>query len=141
MSNKLSPGLKISPAMIWISSILLGLLSSVPQLASRQFNAAEAAVNAAITATFALLMWYFNIYVLWRRTNKRRKQGISYKQLLSSLLFGLVVMFVLAYIQQLILSHIEFGPTMLMVEVRGFSSTWCFTCSCICCSRTMRTSM
>jgi LytS/YehU family sensor histidine kinase len=28
-------------------------------------------------------------------------------------------MFGLAYVQQLILSHIDFGPTMLMVEVRG----------------------
>ncbi|HVI45367.1 MAG TPA: histidine kinase [Chitinophaga sp.] len=111
--------MKISPAMIWISSILLGLLSSVPQLASRHFNAAEAAVNAAITAAFALLMWYFNIYVLGRRSHQPRRQSISYRHLLGSLLFGLVVMFILAYIQQLILSHIDFGPTMLMVEVRG----------------------
>ncbi|MCF0041585.1 hypothetical protein [Dyadobacter fanqingshengii] len=29
------------------------------------------------------------------------------------------VMLGLAYIQQLILSHIDFGPTMLMVEVRA----------------------
>ncbi|WP_295120215.1 sensor histidine kinase [uncultured Chitinophaga sp.] len=112
-------GLKISQAMIWISSILLGLLSSVPQLAARHFNAAEAAVNAGITATFALLMWYFNIYVLSRRSGNTRKQSISYKHLFSSLLFGLVVMLILAYIQQLILSHIDFGPAMLMVEVRG----------------------
>ncbi|MDF2189853.1 histidine kinase [Paraflavitalea sp. CAU 1676] len=111
--------LKISPALIWGSSLLLGLLSSVPQLASRHFNPAEAIVNAAITAAFALLMWYFNIYVISRRSNQPRKQSISYSRLMSSLLFGLVVMLVLAYIQQLILSHIDFGPAMLMVEVRG----------------------
>lgn len=110
------PTLKISSATIWISSIFLGLLSSVPQIAQQHFNAMEAIVNAAITATFALLMWYFNIYMLSRIP---RQQTISYTKLLSSLAFGMVIMFGLAWIQQLILSHINFGPTMLMVEVRG----------------------
>ncbi|RFM31121.1 sensor histidine kinase [Chitinophaga silvisoli] len=108
--------LKISQATIWISSIFLGLLSSVPQIAQQHFNAMEAIVNAAITGTFALLMWYFNIYLLSRRP---QQQSISYSRLLSSLAFGMVIMFGLAWIQQLILSHINFGPTMLMVEVRG----------------------
>lgn len=110
---------RISTATIWVSSIFLGLLSSVPQLAAHQFNLAEAAVNAGLTATFAVLMWYLNIYMLPRESQKRPKQNISYSKLLSSLAVGLVVMFGLAWIQQLILSHINFGPTMLMVEVRG----------------------
>lgn len=111
--------LKISQATIWLSSIFLGLISSVPQLASHNFNLAEASVNAAITSIFSLLMWYFNIYMLSRKESNPHKQSISYSKLLRSLLFGLVIMFGLAYIQQLILSHINFGPTMLMVEVRG----------------------
>jgi two-component system LytT family sensor kinase len=111
--------LNISHGTIWVSSFMLGLLSSVPQLASHQFNPAEAGVNAALTGSFAVLMWYFNIYVLSRKPEKKRRQSISYSRLLSSLLFGLVVMFALAWIQQLILSHIDFGPAMLMVEVRG----------------------
>jgi len=111
--------LKISPAIIWGSSLFLGLLSSVPQLAERHFRAPEAAVNAGITATFALLMWYFNIYMLKRFGRVKPQNGISYQRLLSSLCFGLVVMLALAWVQQLILSHIHFGPVMLMVEVRG----------------------
>jgi two-component system LytT family sensor kinase len=111
--------LKISQATIWISSIFLGLLSSVPQLAASHFNLAEAIVNAALTATFALVMWYFNIRMLSRKENKGRRQSISYSNLISSLLFGMVIMLGLAWIQQLILSNINFGPTMLMVEVRG----------------------
>lgn len=110
---------KISHATIWISSIFLGLLSSVPQLATHHFNVAEAVVNAGITSTFAVMMWYFNIFMVSRQPAARRKQSISYSRLLSSLAFGLVVMFGLACIQQLILSHINFGPVMLMVEVRG----------------------
>jgi len=111
--------LKISPAIIWISSIFLGLLSSVPQIAEHHFNAAEAAVNAGITSVFALLMWYLNIYMLSRKSGRRNKQGISYSRLFKSLLIGIGVMLCLAWIQQLILSHINFGPVMLMVEVRG----------------------
>jgi len=110
---------KISNIIIWTSSIVIGLLSSVPQLASHQFNLLEALVNAGITAAFAVIMWYFNIYMLTRKSRKAQGQQISYQKLLKSLLFGLAVMLGLAYIQQLILSHIDFGPTMLMVEVRG----------------------
>ncbi|ARS42898.1 histidine kinase [Sphingobacteriaceae bacterium GW460-11-11-14-LB5] len=111
--------LKISPVIIWVSSIFLGLLSSVPQIAEHHFNAAEAAVNAGITSVFALLMWYLNIYMLSRKRSRPGKQGISYSRLFKSLLIGIGVMLCLAWIQQLILSHINFGPVMLMVEVRG----------------------
>lgn len=109
----------VSNATIWISSIVLGLLSSVPQIAEHRFNVAEAAVNAALTATFSLLMWYFNLYMLSKQPESKGKQSISYSRLITSLLFGLVVMLGLAWVQQLILSHINFGPVMLMVEVRG----------------------
>lgn len=110
---------KISPAVIWISSIFLGVLSSVPQIAEHQFNPAAAAVNAGITSAFALVMWYVNIYMLSRQSSNARKQSISYSKLITSLSVGLVVMLFLAWIQQLILAHINFGPVMLMVEVRG----------------------
>ncbi|WP_027381747.1 sensor histidine kinase [Chryseobacterium daeguense] len=110
--------IKISQAVIWISSLFLGALSSVPQLASHAFNWKEAVVNSAITAAFSIIMWYLNIYMLNRNAGKKRQQ-ISYSNLLIVLAFGMVIMFGLAWIQQLILSHINFGPTMLMVEVRG----------------------
>jgi len=110
--------IKISQAVIWISSIFLGALSSVPQLASHTFDWKEALVNSAITAAFSIIMWYLNIYMLNRNSGKKRQQ-ISYKRLMIVLAFGMVIMFGLAWIQQLILSHINFGPAMLMVEVRG----------------------
>lgn len=110
--------IKISQTIIWISSVFLGILSSVPQLASHEFNGKEAIVNSAITAAFSVIMWYANIYMLNRYAGKRRQQ-ISYSRLLIILAFGMIIMFGLAWIQQLILSHINFGPVMLMVEVRG----------------------
>ncbi|WP_126651354.1 sensor histidine kinase [Chryseobacterium aureum] len=109
--------IKISQAIIWVSSIFLGILSSVPQLASHQFDGKEALVNSGITAAFSVIMWYINIYMLNR--TKKRRQHISYSRLMVVLAFGMVIMFGLAWIQQLILSHINFGPVMLMIEVRG----------------------
>ncbi|MDN3582635.1 sensor histidine kinase [Mucilaginibacter flavus] len=110
---------KISPAIIWISSIGLGLLSSVPQIAERHFNIAEASVNAGITAAFALVMWYYNIYALPKSYKKYDNTTVFYSRLVSSLSIGIVVMLGLAYLQQLILAHINFGPIALMIEVRG----------------------
>lgn len=110
--------IKISQAIIWISSLFLGILSSIPQLASHDFNLKEAVVNAAITSAFSVIMWYLNIYML-NNSNSKRRQHISYSKLLMVLAFGMMIMFGLAWIQQLILSQINFGPVMLMVEVRG----------------------
>jgi len=110
--------IKISQAVIWISSVFLGILSSVPQLASHEFNWKEAIVNSVLTAVFSVIMWYLNIYML-NKTAGKRNQHISYSKLMIILAFGMVIMFGLAWIQQLILSHINFGPVMLMVEVRG----------------------
>ncbi|WP_420153301.1 sensor histidine kinase [Siphonobacter sp.] len=108
---------KVSRRMIWLSSLLLSLLSSVPKIAERPFPLAEAVVNSMITLVFALFVWYYNLYSF--PDEKNRTIGFSVRHLVMSLLLGLVVMFVLACVQQLILSHIHFGPVMLMVETRG----------------------
>jgi two-component system LytT family sensor kinase len=110
---------RVSPAIIWSSSILMGVLASVPKIAERHFNTAEALVNSSITALFALFVWYYNIYTMPAYTSRDKARGFSILRLMLSLLIGLGVMFILAYVQQLLLSHMDFGPTMLMVEVRG----------------------
>ncbi|QEM09024.1 sensor histidine kinase [Mucilaginibacter rubeus] len=111
---------KISPGIIWSSSIFLGLLASVPQIAERHFKPAEAAVNSAVTAAFSLFVWYYNIYTLPKPSNNKQiNKSISYSRLLTTLVIGMGVMLALAYIQQLILTHMNFGPVMLMIEVRG----------------------
>lgn len=110
---------KISPAVIWCSSIILGVLSSVPQLAQHSFNITEGVVNAVLTAAFAIVMWYVNLYVFaWYKKKSPQKQ-ISTRRLFITFGIGIVIMFGLAWLQQLILAHINFGPVMLMIEVRG----------------------
>jgi two-component system LytT family sensor kinase len=110
---------KVSPGIIWISSLALGLLSSLPKVAEHPFNAPETLLNSGITFLFALFAWYFNIYALPRYTSKQTSQGFSYSRLVGSLSLGVIVMFGLSVLQQLILSNIHFGPVMLMVEIRG----------------------
>ncbi|HEV2481200.1 MAG TPA: hypothetical protein VGS79_16115, partial [Puia sp.] len=93
---------KVSSGIIWISSLALGLLSSIPKVAEHPFNASEALVNSLITFLFALFAWYFNIYALPRATSRRAKQGFSYTRLVGSLSLGVIVMFGLSVLQQLI---------------------------------------
>lgn len=111
--------LKISPAIIWTSSIVLGILSSIPQLAQHSFDLLEATVNAVLTSAFAIVMWYINLFIFSWYAKKAPQKQISYKRLFVTFGIGIVIMFGLAWIQQLILSHINFGPVMLMIEVRG----------------------
>jgi len=110
---------KISNQIIWLSSFLLGVLISVPKIAEHQFNPYEAIVNSLITFLFSLLIWYYNIITFPAYSSREVANGFSVIRLLKSLVFGITLMFVLALAQQFLLSHLEFGPVMLMIEVRG----------------------
>jgi len=110
---------KISNKVIWLSSFFLGLLTAIPKIAEHHFNPYEALVDSSVTFLFAVLIWYYNIYTLPAYTAKDAVNGFSTKRLLKGLFFGLILMFILACIQQYLLSHLNFGPVMLMFEVRG----------------------
>jgi two-component system LytT family sensor kinase len=110
---------KVSNKIIWLSSILLGALTSVPKIAEHHFNAYEAIVNAAVTSAFAIFIWYYNIITVPTYSSKDVASGFSIMRLIKSLAVGIVVMFILACVQQFLLSHLSFGPTMLMIEIRG----------------------
>ncbi|WP_233260010.1 sensor histidine kinase [Chitinophaga sp. S165] len=110
---------KVSPWIIWGSSLLLGILASLPKMAERPFNAMEAMVNSGITFLFSIFVWYYNIYTLPTYSKRDINRGMSMSRLMISLVIGMGVMLLLAYLQQLLISYMEFGPVMLMVEVRG----------------------
>jgi two-component system, LytTR family, sensor kinase len=110
---------KVSGKLIWLSSLFLGVLASVPKLAEHHFNLYETLVNSAVTFLFSLFVWYYNIITFPAYTSRKVSNDFSVIRLLRSLGVGIVVMFLLAYVQQYLLSHLDFGPTMLMVEMRG----------------------
>lgn len=110
---------KISNKIIWLSSFFLGVLTSVPKIAEHHFNPYEALVDSIVTFLFAVFIWYYNIITLPAYTSRDVANGFSITRLIKGLFFGIVVMFILACIQQFLLSRLNFGPVMLMFEVRG----------------------
>lgn len=110
---------KVSNKIIWLSSFFLGVLTSVPKIAERHFNPFEAVVNAVITFLFALFIWYYNILTLPAYTSRDVANGFSVMRLIRSLAVGMVVMFVLACVQQVLISYLSFGPVALMIGIRG----------------------
>lgn len=116
MNNKT---FKISNKIIWLSSFFLGVLTSVPKIAEHHFNPYEALVDSTVTFLFAVFIWYYNILTLPAFSSKDIANGFSIVRLVKSLFFGIMVMFILACIQQFLLTHLHFGPVMLMFEVRG----------------------
>ncbi len=117
---------KISGNIIWASSILVGILLSIPKIAERHFNLYETVANFVLTTLFALFVWYYNMYTLPAYSRKDIAHGFSVKRLVKNLALGLLVMFLLASLQQFILTHLPFGATMVMVEVRGILITITF---------------
>lgn len=113
------PPFKISHTVIWGSSLLLAVIIALPQLVSRNFNLYEMIANSAITFVFSIFVWYYSVYMLPAYSSKDLAKGFSVTRLLKTLGIGILLMFLLAYVQQLILSHLDFGATMLMIEVRG----------------------
>lgn len=110
---------KISHKIIWLSSLFLGVLTSIPKIAEHHFNLYEALVNTTVTFLFSVLIWYYNILTLPVYSSKDVAKGFSVIRLVKGVFFGIVVMFILACAQQYLLSHLNFGPVMLMFEVRG----------------------
>jgi LytS/YehU family sensor histidine kinase len=91
----------------------------VPKIAEHHFNWYEAIVDSSVTFLFAIFIWYYNIMTIPAYSSRDVAHGFSIKRLLKGLFFGMAVMFILASIQQYLLSHLNFGPVMLMFEVRG----------------------
>lgn len=110
---------RVSKRLIWISSISLGILTSIPKIADHHFDPAEGIADFAVTSGFALLIWYYNIYTIPAYAKKTGRKNVISPQLFKGLGVGLILMFLLSSIQYYILSHLNFGPKMLMYEVRG----------------------
>jgi two-component system LytT family sensor kinase len=114
-----TPAFKVSHTIIWGSSLMLGLLMAVPKIAERHFNLQELIANSVITFLFSIFVWYYSMYTLPAYSSRDVAKGFSMMRLLKTLGLGVALMFILAYAQQLLLTHLDFGPVMLMIEVRG----------------------
>jgi hypothetical protein len=92
---------------------------SLPRIAEHTFRVYDTAVNSGVTFLFALFIGYYNAATLPAYSARDVVHGFSVTRLFRNLAVGVAVMFLLACVQQVLVSHLEFGPAVLMIEVRG----------------------
>lgn len=114
-----SRAFQIPHKVIWLSAVCLGVAMSLPKIAEHRVMVYDTVVNSVITFLFALFIGYYNAATLPAYSARDVAHGFSAGRLLRNLAVGLAVMFVLACVQQYLVSHLEFGPAVLMIEVRG----------------------
>ncbi|HEX9513270.1 MAG TPA: histidine kinase [Puia sp.] len=110
---------KISPAIIWVSSLFIGVLASIPKLLRLNFSALELGVDISIASFFSLFVWYYNLHTLPNFQSKPLPLPFVNKRLIRSLLLGLLCMGLLVIFHQLLFPYYHFQSMMLMYEFRG----------------------
>ncbi|MGS2738187.1 sensor histidine kinase [Sinomicrobium sp. M5D2P17] len=114
-----TPTFRISGKLIWLSSIFLGILAAIPKIADQDFEWIRVIVDACVTASFSVIIWYYNIRTLPAYAGKEGFKGFLTPRLFKGIGVGLAVMLVLAGIQQYLVPYPNYGAVILMFEVRG----------------------
>lgn len=110
----------ISRVLIWVSSLCIGVLASVPKILRLNLPAKELAVDISIASSFAVFCWYFNLWRLPRRQPLPAARGSFFNlRLVRTLLLGFVVMFVLGSLHQRVFPYYHFLPMLSMYEFRA----------------------
>lgn len=110
---------KVSPGMIWLSSLFIGILASVPKILQINITLTELAVDSSIAFSFSLFIWYANIYNLPKFSNQPMANGFFNRKLAFSLLIGIVLMLALVLGHMLLFPRYKFQSMMLMYQFRG----------------------
>lgn len=111
-------GFIVSWRIIWGSSIVLGILASIPKLFDLNYTIKDVLVNSSITILFSLFIWYYNIYALPKFTTNKNDKSFLNTKLLLSVFMGMAVMIILVIAhQELFLASQMDAP--IMFELRG----------------------
>ncbi|KIO76921.1 histidine kinase [Pedobacter lusitanus] len=109
----------VSAKIIWFSSLLMGILASIPKILQLHVTVAELVVDSSIAFLFSIAIWYFNIYRLPKFSGVRFTNRFFNLRLLYSILSGLMFMAILVGIHQLLFPEYNFQSMILMYEFRG----------------------
>ncbi len=109
---------RVSQRVIWLSSLALGILASLPKLFQDGASAHEIILNSSITFLFSLFIWYFNIYSLPKFTAQKTTRNFINTRLLLSVLLSMAMMVVLVVVHQEIFYAVQLD-TPIMFEVRA----------------------
>lgn len=110
---------KVSARTIWMSSLFMGILASVPKILLLNISTAELAVDASIAFIFSLCTWYYNLYSLPKFSNGPIANSFFNSRLAWSLILGIILMVVLVITHQLVFPHYNFQSMILMYQFRG----------------------
>jgi two-component system, LytTR family, sensor kinase len=110
---------RVSPRIIWISSVFMGVLASLPKILRLKVSLMEVLIDCTIAFLYSLYVWYYILYTLPRFNNKMITTRFFGVRLVNSLLIGVAVMTVLVYAELWILDELKLGSMMLMYQFRG----------------------
>lgn len=110
---------KVTNRVIWLSSLFMGILASIPKILQLHITLFELAVDAAIAIVFSLFVWYYNLYSLPKYSVRPSPAVFLNRRLLRSLLLGVVLMVFLVFVQHLLFPGYNFPLMAMMYQFRG----------------------
>lgn len=109
----------ISPKVIWLSALFMGILASIPKILQLQVSLTEVIVDCIIAFFYSLYVWFYNLYSLPKYTNQTITTRFFGTRLTKSLLLGFMVMGILVIANQLLFNDRLIGSMILMYQFRG----------------------
>lgn len=110
---------KVSPRIIWLSALFMGILASIPKILLMNISMYELAFDACIAFVFSLFIWYYNLYSLPKFSNEPIVSGFFNRRLVMTLLLGIIFMVLMVSGHQLFFPHYNFQSMILMYQFRG----------------------
>lgn len=110
---------RVSPRIIWISSVFMGVLASLPKILRLQISIAEILIDCSIAFIYSLYVWYYNLYTLPKFSSYKITTRFVGIRLVKSLVIGIAVMAVLVFAELWIINQLQLSSMMLMYQFRG----------------------
>lgn len=106
---------KISNLTIWVCSLFIGILASIPKIFRVHIAHAELAIDVAISTTFSAAMWYYHIFNLPKFRASNAPVRFASKHLAGALALGTVLIIALIAI-----------PGVLVPQYHYFNMIWTY---------------
>lgn len=110
---------KVPPVLIWISSVFISILASIPKILRLHIYGKELAADLSIAFIFALTVWFYNKFSIPKYAAERVINNFFNRRLLWSILIGLCLMAMLVSLHQMAFPQYHFQSMMMLYEFRG----------------------
>lgn len=110
---------RVSPRIIWVSSVFMGVLASLPKILRLEISMAEIFIDCSIALIYSLYVWYYNLYTLPKFSSEKITTRFFGIRLIRSLVIGIVLMTTLVFAELWIIGQLQLSSMMLMYQFRG----------------------